>query len=132
MLVPIVIRDPSTARAYRFLNTETPRLAISDFAAAEFASAVARRVRMNEVTTESARRAFVALDALATRVAVWAETSAIDVRRAEEFVRRLDLPLRAPDALHIAIVERIGAALMTFDDKMAQAATRLGMEVAAA
>jgi uncharacterized protein len=47
-------------------------------------------------------------------------------------LRRLDLPLRTADAVNIAIVRRMGATLMTFDEKMAASAKALGVRVAAA
>jgi predicted nucleic acid-binding protein len=47
-------------------------------------------------------------------------------------MRRLDLTLRTPDALHIAISGRVGATLATFDEKMAAAARVVGLPVAAA
>jgi predicted nucleic acid-binding protein len=37
--------------------------------------------------------------------------------------------LRTPDALNIAISQRVGAALATFDDKMADNARSLGVPV---
>jgi predicted nucleic acid-binding protein len=58
--------------------------------------------------------------------------AADDVRLAETFIRRLDLTLLAPDALHIAMAKREGAALATFDAKMAASAQNLGLDVAAA
>jgi predicted nucleic acid-binding protein len=61
-----------------------------------------------------------------------AETIHADVATAERALRRLDMNLRAPDALNIAIAQRIGATLMTFDDKMAACAKALGVPVAAA
>ena len=45
-------------------------------------------------------------------------------------LRRLDLPLRTPDAINIAIAQRIDAALATFDDKMRAAATAIGVSIA--
>ena len=60
------------------------------------------------------------------------QTKAADVRAAEAFLRRLDLNRRAPDALNIAIAQRAGAALATFDGKMAAAARKLGTAVVAA
>jgi hypothetical protein len=53
-------------------------------------------------------------------------------RRTGAALRRLDLTLRTPDALNIAIAQRVGATLATFDAKMADAARALGTEVAAA
>jgi len=38
---------------------------------------------------------------------------------------------RAPDALNIAIAQRCGAALFTFDNRMAMAAKALGLTVMA-
>jgi len=45
-------------------------------------------------------------------------------------LRRLDLPLRTPDMLHIAIAARLQAKLATFDDRMQSAATKLGLPIA--
>jgi predicted nucleic acid-binding protein len=48
------------------------------------------------------------------------------VSAAEAFLRRLDLNLRTPDALNIAIAQRVGALLVSFDEKMAASARALG------
>jgi predicted nucleic acid-binding protein len=47
-------------------------------------------------------------------------------------LRRLNLRLRAPDAVHLAMAERLGAKIATFDKQMANAANRLGISVAKA
>jgi uncharacterized protein len=49
---------------------------------------------------------------------------------AARFLRRLDLNLRAPDALNIAVAQRLGIAIATFDQRMAVAARRLGVPTA--
>lgn len=132
VMVALLTNDPLTARADTFLRASTPVLVLSDFAAAEFASAVARRVRSGEIAVEDARAAFSALDTWAARTTQRVETTAADVKAAEAALRRLDLTLRTPDALNIAIAQRAGATLATFDTKMADAARALGTEVAAA
>jgi uncharacterized protein len=48
---------------------------------------------------------------------------------ATTFLRRLDLPLKTPDAIHIAIAQRLGATLVTFDRQMAASARALGTPV---
>ena len=53
-----------------------------------------------------------------------------DIAAADRILRRLDVNLRTPDALHIAIAERIGATLVTFDRQMEAGARALGMAVA--
>ena len=132
VLVALLTDDPLSARTDRFLRDSTPVLLLSDFAAAEFASAIARRVRMGLYTADAARTAFATLDAWAARSTERLGTVAADVSAAAAFVRRLDLPLRTPDALNIAIAQRSDAMLATFDVQMAAAARALGTVVAAA
>jgi predicted nucleic acid-binding protein len=55
------------------------------------------------------------------------ETS--DILLAETYLRRLNLTLRAPDAMHLAIAGRAGATLLTFDTKMNASALVLGLKV---
>jgi predicted nucleic acid-binding protein len=45
-----------------------------------------------------------------------------------EFVKA-GITLRTPDAINIAIAQRIGATLVTFDEKMAAVAALLGLSV---
>lgn len=129
VLVALFTNDPLSARADGFLRANTPVLIVSDFAAAEFASAVARRVRMGTLPPGDARAIFATFDAWTERATGRAETGPADVAAATAYLRRLDLGLRTPDALNIAIAERVGADLMTFDDKMAAGARALGARV---
>ena len=130
VIVALLTNDPLTQRAEKFLRTTKPVVVLSDFAAAEFASAIARRVRTKEMTADEARMAFSMLDAWAARTMERAEISGADVKSAEIFLRRLDLTLRTPDAINIAIAQRVDASLATFDAKMAASAHALGTEVA--
>lgn len=130
VLVALLTKDALTDRAEAFLRKMRPALVVSDFASAEFASAIARRARVREIAADDARAAFAALDVWTLRVAERAETATVDVKTAEVFLRRLDVTLRTPDALHIAIAQRVDAELATFDDKMAVAARFLGSKMA--
>jgi predicted nucleic acid-binding protein len=129
-VVALITKDVFSERAERFLSDETPALVFSDFAAAEFASVVARRTRTKELTKPEARAAFAALDQWTLRSTTRIETTAADVAAAATLVRRLDLPLRTLDALNIAIARRMAATLATFDTKMARGAVALGVAVA--
>lgn len=128
LLVALMVPDAMGTRAMQFLNTD-PTLLISDFAAAEFASALGLRVRRGELPKDQALLAFVVFDSWSARFGPKLETEANDVARAEGFLRRLDLNLRTPDALNIAIAQRRDAVLATFDVRMADAAHALGLEV---
>lgn len=132
VLVALLTNDALTDRADAFLRSRTPVLIVSDFALAEFASAIARRVRTNELTAEEAATTFSTLDSWIPRATSRIEMVSADIRTAESYLRRLDLTLRAPDALNIAIARRVDAVLATFDDKMALCARKLGAEVAEA
>lgn len=129
-LVSFFVNDPFTSRIRSFLDNELPDPVVSDFAAAEFASATARLVRMRHLTPAAARTAFSAFDTWTGDVAESVQLGPADVASAAGYLRRLDLTLRTPDALNIAIARRADAALATFDDKMAACAKTLRCLVA--
>jgi len=130
ILVALFVIDPSSARAEAFASANPDVFAISDFGAAEFASAVARRVRTRDLTPNEARLAFSNFDSWADRSADRQETTTPDIAAADRILRRLDVNLRTPDALHIVIAQRINATLVTFDRQMAAGARALGMAIA--
>lgn len=110
------------------LNAEP--LVVSDLAAVEFSSAIARRVRMQQFTIDEAQIALSAFDTWLAQSASRVEITSADVMLATSYLRRLDLPLRTLDALHIATGQRIAATLVAFDERMAANARGLGMAVA--
>ena len=129
-LLSLFTNDAMTARAKAYLYREKPQFVVSDFAAAEFASVTARCVREGLLTKDEARAAFATFDVWTARHCGRVEIASADVSAADSYLRRLDLTLRTPDALHIGTAQRIGAALATFDKKMSASATRLGVAVA--
>ncbi len=103
---------------------------MGDFASAEFASAASRRVRTGEITEAQALRVLSVHDARVKDQATEVPVEAADVRLTAAFVRRFDLGLRAPDALHLAVCQRLGACIRTFDRQQASAARALGITTA--
>lgn len=130
ILFALLIPEPFSKRAESFLQSNAEPLIVSDLAAAEFASAIARRVRMREFSLNQGRVALSGFDTWVARAADRVEISAADVALATSFLRRLDLPLRTPDAIHIAIAQRVNATLVTFDQRMAASARALDAAVA--
>lgn len=128
VVVPLFLIDPFVARAKRFMS-RGPSVAVSDYVAAEFAAVVGQRVRMKVLTLAEGRLAFANFDSWKAANALRVEIFSSDVGNAETMLRRLDLTLRTPDALSIAMAERVGAQLATFDDKMAECARALGLAV---
>ncbi len=132
VIVALLIEDRLAERASVFLSRHEPIIFISDFAAAEFSATLGRRVRMRELTKIAVKAAISNFDSWRSDETQIVALTAGDVVAADGFLRRLDLTLLAPDALHIAICQRIGATLATFDEKMAASARVLGVDVAAA
>ena len=122
--------DPFTVRAKAYLATIVDSLIVSDFAAAEFASGVARLARMQRLGVDDANAIFATFDGWKARMPEIANTTTPDIAAAAAAVRRLDLNLRTPDAINIAVADRLGATLATFDERMATAARALGVAVA--
>lgn len=129
VLVALFTHDAFSDRAHAYLLKDRPEIAISDFARAEFASVISRAVRTGRLTAAEATSLFSDFD-IWTRLAPLIETSPQDIKVSEAWLRRLDMNLRAPDAVNIAIAERLGARLATFDKRMAEAATALGLALA--
>ena len=130
-LVPLFANQaPLTARASTYMEANTPEVVISDLAGAGFASAIARLTRIGALTVAQAAGLFADFDSWVARVATRAETTAADVGTAAGYIRRLAFNLRMADALNIAIAQRTADSLATFDTRMAESATTLGLSVA--
>ncbi len=129
VLLPTIIEEPASAAVDRFCVEWPDRLVVSDFAAAEVASSLSRRVRTRYIEPEDAQARLTDFDAWRTGATAAADLAATDARLANIYVRRFDLMLRGPDALHAATCRRLGLTLVTLDRRLAAAARELGLEV---
>ena len=132
VVVPMFVADAFSERTDTFLRGSGTEIVVSDFAAAEFASAINRQVRMHRLTVAEGREALANFDTWTAQNAGGVGIVAADIALASAFLRRLDFNLRTPDAIHIAMVQRLGAELATFDERMAECALALGAKVRAA
>jgi len=128
VILPVLIEEPASTLVDRFIEDLQDQPIISEFAAAEVASALSRLVRTRLLEPQDATQRLADLD-------TWRATTqdldlkAADVRLAHVFVRRFDLMLRAPDALHAAACRRGDHLLVTLDRRLALAAAELGVAV---
>jgi predicted nucleic acid-binding protein len=129
VLVAMFALDPLNDRAERAIDDSAT---VSEFAVAEFSSVIATRVRSHDLRPGDARNAYANFDNWCGFHAQRVEVTNDDIVGATALVRRLDLPLRAPDALHLAIARRMGTRLLTFDKAMASAARALGISIVTA
>lgn len=102
----------------------------SDLVDLELFSALSLRVRTGELARQDADRVarlFVShLEAgLYARVVLTASHH----RSARDLIARFDLPLKAPDALHLAVASAARLPLFTADDQLARNARALGIDV---
>ena len=128
VLVALFLTDVHTEGARRVVGRGDDLL-LSDFAAAEFSSAISGFHRVGRLDAESARIIFADFDAWSVYACTSVQLEPLDMRAGDQFMRRLDLTLRTPDALHVAAAGRLRASLATFDVRMAEAARRLNVSV---
>jgi predicted nucleic acid-binding protein len=130
VIVPTVVRDSFTEIVAAFLLDCEEALVVSDFGAAEVASGLSRLVRAGVLAATEATQRLADFDTWRAGETESAELDTHDCRLANVYVRRFDLKLRAPDALHAAICRRLELQLVTLDRRLAAAARELGIAVA--
>ncbi|WP_425228452.1 type II toxin-antitoxin system VapC family toxin [Sphingomonas sp.] len=130
VLVSAFADEPNSATALAFL-TSLPEdtLLVSSWTVTEIASALGIKVRTGTLEADQRRPLHLAITTYLTRTAQWLEPIARDFTAAVELMLATDQPLRAGDALHLAISSRLSATAWTFDRRMAQAGQALGLNV---
>jgi uncharacterized protein len=131
VLIPTLIGEPTSGAVKAYLIAAEQELLISDFASAEVASVLSRLVRTGALAAAAAVSRLADFDIWRAATSLPADLQAVDARLALAYVRRFELMLRAPDALHLAIANRLQATLATLDHRMVLAAQRLGIAVEA-
>lgn len=129
VILPTLVREGATAAVEAYLLPAPQELLISEFAAAEVASGLSRLVRMKSMTREDAVARLSDFEIWRAATSTPVELHAADARLAYAYVRRFDLMLRAPDALHLAVVRRLDATLLTLDRRLVRVAGELGIAV---
>lgn len=130
ILVSLLSPDANTSRASAALGRGMLQVLVSDFGGAEFASVISRKVRMREIGVAEARSILTDYDQWIDTFAQVATLQTSDVTLCTHYLRRLDLALKTPDAMHIAIASRLGGAILSFDRKLIRSAKKLGVAVA--
>jgi predicted nucleic acid-binding protein len=129
VLLPTFMEEPASTAVDAYVIAAKDEFLVSDFAAAEVASALSRLVRMRLLDIPGASSRLSDFDAWRAVNSSPVDVHASDARLAYAFVRRFDLRLRAPDALHLAIAGRVNATMVTLDRVLATAAQQLGIPV---
>ena len=127
-LVATLVRESGSVAIDAFLEHYDGTIGVSEFAAAEVASALSRLVRTRLIAQEDAEARLSDFDTWRSIRTETIDIEPSDARLANTYVRRFDLMLRAPDALHAAICRRLDLTLVTLDQRLAKAARELGID----
>ncbi len=128
VLVPLFVTETSSASVTTLIDAIGVPV-ISDFALGEVCSAISIRLRRHEINASEAEEILSDLDAWTERSARRVTIEPRDIAQATRFVRRFELGLRMPDALHLALAQRLNAPIATQDRRQAAAAAKLGLRV---
>ena len=105
-------------------------LAVSHWTGVEFASLLAREVRMGGLDDPTAREVGAEFEAIVAESFVVLLPGARDYTLARQYLGHHDSGLRAGDALHLAIAQNNGAeAIYSFDKTLLRARPALGLPV---
>ncbi len=132
LLVPLFIEEQGSAIAERLVveftrNGEIPLL-VSELTRLEFMAVIARHVRIGALTKGQAHDIIDAFERHCDRNVVVLPVQTSAFRTAQQWLRRLAIPLKAFDGLHMAIAHAANATLVTADKQLAGAAVMLEIE----
>jgi uncharacterized protein len=130
VLVSMFSIDANSPRAKVLLASIDADLSLSDWCLTEFSSALAIGLRVGRLTAGDRDAAEASLGSWLGANWRAEPVQPNDLRVARSLIRTTGLPLRASDALHLAIAQRLGDVVATFDIEMARAALDLGIPVA--
>ncbi len=127
VVVALVGEEETSGRIDLVLDQARDSLIVTDFCVAEGSAAISRLRRIGKATVDCADRLLNDLDLWVATFAQVLSVAPADIALATAYVRRPDLVLRAPDAIHIATASRLDATLLTLDKGMSRAAAALGL-----
>jgi uncharacterized protein len=103
-------------------------LQVSHWTGTEMASLLARKVRMQDLSSHDSLKVKGGYDRLINdRVFRSVDIIAEDFLKASQWVIDAKLGLRGPNGLHLAVAHRLDATIWTLDIKMKEIANRLGL-----
>jgi uncharacterized protein len=128
LLVAALTNEPETGHMQSWLGEQPAGdLAISDWVATEFSSALSIKLRTGQIGVGERAGALAMFARLAIDSFTVVPVSRDQFRMAARFTDQYALGLRAGDALHLAICADQGMTLCTLDRRLCDAGSALGI-----
>jgi hypothetical protein len=128
-LVALFIEDVHSERAGLWWSQTADAAILSAFAGVEFSAVVSRCHRTGRLARLEAQQVLTDFDRVREHpIPFLPNSETFDL--ADALVRDFSLKLAAPDALHLASAMQLGAALATFDERLASAARDSNVKLA--
>jgi uncharacterized protein len=129
LLVAALTNEAETERIQHWLGRQPEdNLAISDWVATEFTSALSIKLRTGQIDANDRAEVLAKFAQLAADSLTVVPVSRLQFRRAARFADQHTLGLRAGDALHLAVCADHGATLCTLDRRLNDAGSLLGIK----
>ncbi len=129
-LVSLFASEPMSLRVSQVLAQASEPVAASTWTLVECVSAFAIKARFGSLSADTAVALSRQIRADAGKDYALEGLLDEDAVQAARLIERCATPLRAGDALHLAICNRLGARLLTLDHEMAKAAGALSLQLA--
>jgi len=127
VLVALMDDEPTRPLFDTFLMQDGATFVVSDFAVAETSAALTALWRARRQSPAFSQAELERFDDWTNDFTDRVHIASLDTEEAIHHVRRSDIALRAPDAIHIAATYRLGATLLTLDRGMTRAALALSV-----
>ena len=129
LLVAVLTNEAETERMQSWLGQQAEDdLAISDWVATEFSSALSMKLRAGHIEPTHRADALAMFTRLTTDNFLVVPVSRLQFRTAARFADQHTLGLRAGDALHLAVCADHGATLCTLDRRLSDVGSALGVK----
>jgi len=130
MVAPLVLHEAASDAVESFVQRLPPgEMAVSHWVCVEFASLIARRVRLKELTRRQAKDTHREFEQMLEESFEVIPPRAEDFNLAATMLQNYESGLRAGDALHLAIARNRNAArFLTLDKALIRAAARFKIQ----
>lgn len=128
VVVAALAAEAASGRVAEWLASHDGQLCVTAWLEPELSAALAMKQRLGVISAETRLASLRLFDDMQHVVFDVTQIEQTDFEEAARLCDDIELGLKAPDALHVAVAIRLGVTLATLDRKMARAAGLLGLE----